>query len=307
MGAQASYARTTRLQVDRLMGQVPIVVIHCCGSDSAKRAGDKEKEDPICEPIKFQTTEFSQCSVTHMDRNQAAVTHMDRNQAVESLSYDPHRFDEMGTLDTERSHVRYSRMPMYNGFMPNQSSSSTAEEWLLGSIHGRPVVFFGWSAAQNEVVGKFERIQATFFVDECHTRLTINSVEANERQLVMILVDDIQMVCAAKDFDYGFDDGCLTKSERDLTVLIQHMTESDECSRVFFRVDGEFTKDRFVKSLTALWLEKRCDSFTRSFSENSEVETPERSPFRAQGCMLANHSVVTDQRELKPQLRRVFI
>lgn len=126
--------------------------------------------------------------------------------------------------------------------------------------------------------------------------------EACERQLVMILVDDIQMVCTAKDFDYSFDEGCLTKSERDLTVLIQHITESDECSRVFFRVDGEFTKDRFVKSLTALWLEKRCDSFTRSFSENSSVEMLERSTLRDHDC-----ATVIDQSELKPQLRRVFI
>jgi len=191
---------------------------------------------------------------------------------------------------------------MYNGFMPNQSPSSTAEEWLTGSMYGRPVVFLGWSAAKNEVVGKFDRIQATFYVDESHSRLTIKSVEACERLLVMILVDDIQMVCTAKDFDYSFDEGCLTKSERDLTVLIQHITESDECSKVFFRVDGEFTKDRFVKSLTALWLEKRCDSFTRSFSENSSVEMLERSPLRDHDC-----ATVTDQSELKPQLRRVFL
>merc|ERR1712137_228458 len=67
------------------------------------------------------------CHCCGQDNNWSADPHI-----VEALTYAPGSFDESHTLDTERSHVRYSRLVVHSGTAMNRPRQRSWEQWLRG-------------------------------------------------------------------------------------------------------------------------------------------------------------------------------
>lgn len=193
------------------------------------------------------------------------------NSMIESLNYLPVRFDEGNTFDVERSHTRYSKIIVHSTRARTQRRSKAWEDWLRGATAGRAVTLlsgFGStprSGANGDTEGEefspCSKVAATYFLDRGLTKLSVLPTDAHASEAIMLLVDNIQVICPASDFMLFFDQiqARLDESEKARAVLLQYVTEDTERKRLCFLEESEAAKDRFVQALTALWLEKRND------------------------------------------------
>jgi len=194
---------------------------------------------------------------------------VDPNSMIESLSYLPVRFDEGNTFDVERSHTRYSKIIVHSTRARTQRRSKAWEDWLRGATAGRAVTLLSGFGSTPRNNGEAEgvdvvpcsKVPATYFLDRGLTKLSVLPTDAHASEAIMLLVDNIQVICPASDFMLFFDQiqARLDESEKARAVLLQYVTEDTERKRLCFLEESEAAKDRFVQALTALWLEKRND------------------------------------------------
>lgn len=185
------------------------------------------------------------------------------NPQMESLSYVPVRFDESTTVDMERSQARYSKIAAHSTRAQTQRRSNGWEEWLRGATTGRDITYLeGLGDSSDKSDGAFIKLPATYHVDRSMTKLWI--IPANQSDSsVTVVIDFIQVICAATDFMLLLDqvEAKLDETERSRAILIQYKDskDGDERRRICFLEDSSASKERFIHALTALWLEKRND------------------------------------------------
>lgn len=199
--------------------------------------------------------------------------YLDPSSKLESLSYLPVRFDEGSTADNERSHTRYAKLVLHSTRARTQRRSKAWEDWLRGATAGRPITLLlglktprrpenpgDRSRSEEASSGECTKVAATYYLDRALTKVSISVTnEKTEPEVSSFMVDNIQVICPASDFMLFFDqvDAKLDESERARAVLIQYVTEDTERKRICILEATEDAKDKFVQSLTALWLEKR--------------------------------------------------
>ena len=203
------------------------------------------------------------------------------NETMECLSYLPDRFEDASTIDTERSHARYSKIVVHGARSRAQRRSRAWEEWLRGALAGRPVTLL--KEVEDHVLGgsaddtlkpKSERISATYRLDRGLSTLSFDvaapplkeadsggSVEHIIQPVVSLLIDNIQVICPASDFVFFFDqmETKLDETEKSRAVLLQYKIDDSgtQRKRLCFLEESSSAKEKFVQALTALWLDKR--------------------------------------------------
>lgn len=181
---------------------------------------------------------------------------------LESLSYTPIRFDEGSTIDTDRSHARYSKIVVHSTRARTQRRSKAWDDWLRNATAGRSIVLLqGASGADDQAPTAITKTPAMYYLDRDLSKLSILRQGVGESGAITLLVKNIQVICPARDFMLFFDQikSEITESEQRRAVLLQYETEDSERRRVCLLEETEAQKDRFVKALTELWLEKRND------------------------------------------------
>jgi hypothetical protein len=206
------------------------------------------------------------------------------SSALEALSYEAIRFQEESTVDVERSHARYSKIVVHSTRARTQRKPKAWEDWLRGATAGRGITLIQGLNSPRGVQerdvqpkpptaapaehpeagdGSMSKTPATYYLDGDLTRLTIQPQcqDADKRNIITLVVDNIQVICPAMDFMAFCDqmEDKLSDSEKSRAVLLQYITEDTEKRRLCFVVETEAEKDQFVQALTALWLEKRND------------------------------------------------
>eukprot|EP00929_Paragymnodinium_shiwhaense_P014426 TRINITY_DN122331_c0_g1_i1.p1 TRINITY_DN122331_c0_g1~~TRINITY_DN122331_c0_g1_i1.p1 ORF type:complete len:288 (+),score=55.40 TRINITY_DN122331_c0_g1_i1:184-1047(+) len=182
---------------------------------------------------------------------------------LESLSYEPVRYDADPTLDTERSQARYSNTVAHSTKARTQRRSEVWQEWLRGASEGRTVILIEELpriAAGEEQA--FIKTQALYQLDHDVTTLTIRGQACS----LAVPLGDIQTICPAIDsmMILGKVEEMLDSSEKHRAIMLQYLQEDDRDGvpsrkRVCFVEESEDAKEQFVQALTALWLEKRND------------------------------------------------
>jgi len=194
-------------------------------------------------------------------------------QALESLSYMPMRFDEGPTVDPERSDARYSKIVVHSTRARTQKRSKAWEDWVRAAIAGRAVTLLRETKQGGDLKGDgghaqgagptFERVPAMYHLDRTLCRFLLLPVRGVEMSPIAITIETIQVICPASDFLLFFDqvDSVLDEAEKRRAVMIQYVTDDSagERRRICFLEESDTSKDTFVQSLTALWLEKRND------------------------------------------------
>lgn len=191
---------------------------------------------------------------------------------LESLSYEPIRFDISQTVDVERSQARYTNIVVHSKRARTQRRSQAWEHWLRAATIGRPITLLTSfeklfrEATDEDNVGIGSKVPATYRLDSSLTKLSITAnlpLEATGSVAPLgILIDSIQVICPATDFMLFFDQvqAQLDEPEQKRAVLLQYQPAGDsQRKRICFLEESEHAKDRFVQALTALWLEKRSD------------------------------------------------
>jgi len=183
-------------------------------------------------------------------------------QQMESLEYTPLRFDEGATMDAERSHARYSKIVVHSTRARTQRRSKAWDDWLRDATAGRAITLLaGFNEAGSDASVPIKEVPAMYHLDRGLAKLSILPANGVDASPITIMVDNIQVICPAKDFMLIIDqlDERLDKAEKGRAVLLQYVTEDTERKRVCFLEESDAAKDRFVQALTALWLEKRND------------------------------------------------
>lgn len=196
--------------------------------------------------------------------------------SLESLSYEPVRFEQGPTIDVERSQARYSKIVVHSVQARQQRRHSKPwEDWLRdATCGGRGVTLLGGisdvetkAEAPGVDVLLLEKIPATYHLDYNLTKLSILPASGVQMATIVIPVNSIQVICPATDFMLVFDqvETKLTDAEKGRAVLLQYAAAADESGevrrrRACFLEESASSKDRFVQALTTLWLEKRNDA-----------------------------------------------
>lgn len=189
---------------------------------------------------------------------------------LESLSYEPVRFDISPTMDEERSQKRYSNIVMHSTRARTQRRSQAWDTWLRGATSGRPITLlsnFEHAEKGLDDEGNAKaclRTPAKYRLDSTLVKLTITDIGGPEPrdEPINIPIDNIQVICPATEFMLFFDqvEGQLDQGEKQRAVLLQYQLSDSPRARLCFLEESELAKDKFVQALTALWLEKRSDN-----------------------------------------------
>lgn len=274
------------------MGQGPPQVV-CCQPDSGEKGRrtelsfwECESQDGLPQMRGCQQDEYgcrlvdAQSALVDYDEWGCCRSRDDQEDMIattptnlEGLSYTPVRFDANSTIDAERSHSRYSKIVVHSTRARTQRRSKAWEDWLRAATTGRPVTLLMGNCFQSEsgASGKASmavqhppsKVQATYYLDRGLTKLSVLVDESGviDSQPIIILLDNIQVICPLTDFMLLADvvESQLDESERTRAALLQFKTDGAEQKRVCFLEESEVAKDRFVQALTALWLERRND------------------------------------------------
>lgn len=194
---------------------------------------------------------------------------------LESLSYEPVRFDVSQTVDVERSQARYTNIVVHSTRARTQRRAQTWDQWLRAATAGRPITLLtSFDRVKREDTGTDEekdvaaavtcsKVAATYRLDSSLTKFSISAVEAASSAVapIGIPIDSIQVICPATDFMLFFDqvEAQLDELEQKRAVMLQYQAPEGQRMRICFLEESEHAKDRFVQALTALWLEKRSD------------------------------------------------
>mmetsp|Transcript_31921 Transcript_31921/g.74718 ORF Transcript_31921/g.74718 Transcript_31921/m.74718 type:complete len:318 (-) Transcript_31921:55-1008(-) len=204
---------------------------------------------------------------------------------VEALSYTPVRFDQVSSMDAERSHARYSKIAVHSTHTRTQRRTKAWEEWLKEAIVGRSVTLLaatketqneegdgqpGATQAEGETQkqvisaelakgAKCEKVPVVYSLDRSLTTLSFVPHESCKSLHTVVHIANIQVICPVSDFMVFFDqvDACLDEGDKARAVLLQYVADDTERKRVCFLEESEKAKDCFVQALTTLWLEKR--------------------------------------------------
>lgn len=192
--------------------------------------------------------------------------------SLESLSYEPVRFEQSPTIDVERSHARYSKIVVHSVHARSKRRSRPWEDWLRDTActGGRVITLLNGISdveTKDSSEGMLEKIPATYHLDYGLTKLSILPSHGVQMSKIVINVSSIQVICPATDFMLVFDqvETKLLDSEKGRAVLLQYAAAADEAGegrrrRVCFLEETVSARDRFVQALTTLWLEKRNDA-----------------------------------------------
>lgn len=132
---------------------------------------------------------------------------------------------------------------------------------------GRPVVLLqDLEVEESGAPAPARKVAATYCLDIGLSKLSLvprdqEDTGSPHSQSITLLIDNIQVICAASDFMCFLDQfhAKLDEEERARAVLLQYVTEDTVRRRICFLEDSEVAKEKFVKAMTALWLEKRND------------------------------------------------
>lgn len=205
-----------------------------------------------------------------MDKQSQAAANM------ESLAYSPVRFDGGTTLDESRAPSRYSDIIVCSTRSRTQSGSKAWSEWLRSATAGCDVAVIRNIALTPRTDGNLSldtpnssqhpfmmKIPGKYQLDPLFTKLTIFTHESTElpAEEEVIDLDKIQVVCTASDFPLFLNhlETQLNDVERNSAVMLQYVTDTSATkrNRVVFIESDEASKERFVQTFTALWLERR--------------------------------------------------
>jgi len=217
-------------------------------------------------PPDFPDPDDFDCCRTHSEIMDASF-----DKPLETLSYTPTRWDRKPTVDMERSESRYSKIVVHSSRARTQRRSKAWEEWLRAAAAGRTVTLLkgagfhtpGATASEEDSPGKCEKIEATYYLDQELTKISIllpGDTDGFQAQPpITILVDNIKVVCALTEFMLLSEamEAQLDDAERSRAALIQYLGEDNTPKRVCFLEESEDAKDRSIQAITALWLEKR--------------------------------------------------
>mmetsp|Transcript_98004 Transcript_98004/g.184224 ORF Transcript_98004/g.184224 Transcript_98004/m.184224 type:complete len:265 (-) Transcript_98004:42-836(-) len=191
---------------------------------------------------------------------------------LESLSYEPIRFDISQTVDVERSQARYTNIVVHSTRARTQRRSQAWEHWLRAATAGRPITLLTSfeklirEGTDESNPGSCSKVSATYRLDSSLTKLSITANQSIEAASpvppIGVCIDSIQVICPATDFMLFFDQvqAQLDDTEQKRAILLQYQPANDsQRKRICFLEESEHAKDRFVQALTALWLEKRSD------------------------------------------------
>lgn len=182
--------------------------------------------------------------------------------SVESLSYQPLRFDDGPTTDTERSHERYN---LYIGKRQiNQPFRGplTWMEWLRDAPAGRPMVLLTPQPEDTDKpISGSVKIRGWVHIDVALTQLTLFTYDSDSSHSLIVRIDSIKLVCpAAVLLDlFQHDTSSLEESELERAVLLQYIAENSHRKHVCFVMESSRVKTCFIQALTALLLEQRRD------------------------------------------------
>eukprot|EP00811_Abedinium_folium_P004440 NODE_14088_length_1129_cov_6.001996.p1 GENE.NODE_14088_length_1129_cov_6.001996~~NODE_14088_length_1129_cov_6.001996.p1 ORF type:complete len:301 (+),score=69.75 NODE_14088_length_1129_cov_6.001996:95-904(+) len=195
------------------------------------------------------------CCSTHREAPEVGVD----AAIVEALRHSPRHFEELETMDLERSHVRYANTFQNQKPGRNQRQGVTLDEWLHCAAGGREILLLTSAPQPIEklIPVSCKRIPAVYTLDPAFTKLTIRPKECPP---IVIPVVDILVICPAADFEPLFDHDVAVLSELELerAVLLQYVAEGSNYKCICFLEKSAFAADSFADAVTALWLEKRC-------------------------------------------------
>lgn len=257
------------------------VSVHCCKCDlMLDVSGDNRaflaNEYHACSEIAdseshiFRYTLSSDAPMKWADAKEGLVCHccaQDNNWSadptiVEALTYAPGSFDESHTLDTERSHVRYSRLLVHSGTSMNRPRQRSWEQWLRGGADGHFIVVL------NKLVGDgspvelpSSRVSGTLRFNDSLMQMAIHT----KNDEIAISIECVQVICPATNFMPYADivKTALDEQEQTRAVLLEYFADGHERKRLCFLMKCELTKVRFVQALTSHWLEVRRELYTQ--------------------------------------------
>lgn len=188
-------------------------------------------------------------------------------QPLESLSYQPLRFDVGHTVDVERSHQRYSNIVLHGNRAMTQKRSKAWGNWISAATAGRAATLLtGLADGDQKPTRPLVPVPAKYFLDRSGARLCVrpDRPDAAAAEALAIALDNIHLICPVTDaasVSSHLDVSKLSAAEQRCAVLLQYSEEDGKVDRrrACLIVDSEAARDDFVQALTALWLERRND------------------------------------------------
>lgn len=220
--------------------------------------------------------QWVQCCEANADGTAVVV-----ETTLESSGYVPVHFDNGTTIDLDRSYKRYPPSVVHSHRARTQRRAEVWSDWLRNAIKGRPITLLqGFQSTRAEGSCRHDEVQdfscrkvpAVYYIDSNYTKLSILPQATGRTETAVGLLQDlpadqlvltlvvkkIQVIRPASDCAVFFEeiDSELDDSERARAVLLQYVAEDSQRRRICFLEESKAAMDRFVESLTAVWLEK---------------------------------------------------
>lgn len=169
---------------------------------------------------------------------------------LESLNHIPDQYDEIQTIDVERSTARYTQTCRHCNRGRAQKLSKPYEVWLRAAMQGMAVTLVVTSTAED-----CGRTPALFYLDQDLSELYIVPVDLSESWSINFFLDNIEVISPVLPFDAAAS--LMDETENSRAILLQYVKEGSGQNHVCFFVESEVEKANFMQALSDIWFEKR--------------------------------------------------